>query len=309
MAAFGAGLVESAPVGPVIVTEELINAFRWVTGKENILFGIARAALSWLAGRAALSTQVLAERLMLVIYGYESFLRNIAAVRAGGCHNSGMVTSPSPRRRRARSRSRTLSVDSIVSVGIRIARDDGLGALTMRRVAEELGAGVMSLYRHVTDRRELLLRMLDEVALGIDWNAPAGDPRERIATIMNGTHDAFRRDPWAAQVVATEGLASPHILPLVDALFGALLEARLSARQAVEGYALLFQYTYGEVLDLHRARADTVGRQLVRTADPRRYPQIARIVGVVGERDDREYFAANLTRILDGLLDTALEVS
>lgn len=190
--------------------------------------------------------------------------------------------------------------DVIVTTAITLARAEGLGAVSMRRLAEALGASPMALYRHVTDREDLLLGMLDVVAEAVEPVPAGGAPRTRIAHAVATVHDALRRDPWVVQVLAVDGLASPLILPLADALFGALFDAGLPAARARAAYALLFEYVYGEVLVSQHARADSFGRRMMREADPTRFPHVARAVddGSFGP----EMFAENLERLLDGIL-------
>src|SRR3712207_6789445 len=66
-----------------------------------------------------------------------------------------------------------LDVETIVTTAIRIADADGLAGLSMRRIAQELGVGTMSLYRYVRGKSELLTVMLDRV---LDEDAAAGPP-------------------------------------------------------------------------------------------------------------------------------------
>lgn len=209
-----------------------------------------------------------------------------------------------PAPRSARRAVAPLSTAAIVDAALDLARTDGLAAVTMRAVADALDTGPMSLYRHVADRRTLLIAMLDEVAADVCAVLPtlAGPPRARVTAIMSAMHDAFRADPWVVPVIATEGLAGPRILPVVDALFGALLDAGLGERQAVEGYALLFQFTYGEAIN-HQREGTTFGQRMVRDADPDAFVHIGRVLAAVPP-GPREFFAVNLDRLLDGLLDT-----
>jgi AcrR family transcriptional regulator len=207
-----------------------------------------------------------------------------------------MPPRPAPPRRLL-----ALDVPTIVSTALRIARAEGIDAVSMRRLADELDSSPMSLYRHVVDREDLLLRMLDVVADNVGPAAGTGTPRERLRSIMHALHGAFRGDPWVVQVLATEGLASPRILPVVDAMFAALSDAGLTTEEARAAYALLLQFAYGEVLMSHHDADDSYARRLVRTADPQRFPHLARIAeSRAGER--RDHFADNLERVLNGLL-------
>lgn len=171
----------------------------------------------------------------------------------------------------------------------------------MRRIAEELGNSPMALYRHVADREQLLLAMLDDVAAGIVLPDPVDDPRTELSAIMTAAHAAFRRDPWVVQVLLVDGLASPLILPVMERLFRALERGGLTGRDAAAGYALLWHYLYGESISTQHDRPDTFGRQMVRGAVGG-FPALARVVAALPPDADRDFFAENLQRLLRGLL-------
>jgi len=193
-----------------------------------------------------------------------------------------------------------LSLDLVVATALRLARAEGLEGVAVRRVAAELGVTPMALYRHVASREELLLHLLDVVADGVEVPGP-GTPRERITAGMLAVHHAFRVDPWVVQVLASEGLASPRILPLVEVLFDALRTTGLDHEQARQAYGLLFHYTYGEALVSHGVPMEAQGRRILAEADARRFPALAAVLaGSPAVAPDA--YAANLGRLLDGVL-------
>lgn len=206
---------------------------------------------------------------------------------------------PSPARRLG-----PLTAETIVRAALRLARSEGLDSVSMRRLADELRVSAMSLYRHVSDREDLLVRMLGEIADRVGPPPVEGSPRDRIVAAMEALHAAFRDDPWVVQVLATEGLASPRILPVIDAVFGALADAGLDAERARAGFALLLQFAYGEALVTHHDRADSFGRRMLRDADPAEFPHVARMVTDTAFEPD-DFFAVNLGHVLDGLLGPA----
>lgn len=189
----------------------------------------------------------------------------------------------------------------IVATATAVARAEGIAAASMRRIAEELGSSPMALYRHVADREQLLLAMLDDVAAAIALPDPVEDPRAELTAILTGAHAAFRRDPWVVEVLVVDGLASPLILPVVERLFLALERAGLHGRDAAAGYALLWHYLYGESISHQNDRPDSFGRRMVRGVGDT-YPAIARVAAALPEQDGRDYFAENLQRLLSGLL-------
>ncbi|MFJ3404583.1 TetR/AcrR family transcriptional regulator [Promicromonospora sp. NPDC090134] len=100
-----------------------------------------------------------------------------------------------------------LGLDRIVAAGVDVADDGGLDSLSMRRVADRLGVGAMSLYRHVRDKAELLDLMVDRVlaevryddAGGPDGAGDTGDGnawRPRLERVADENRALFERHPW-----------------------------------------------------------------------------------------------------------------
>ena len=102
-----------------------------------------------------------------------------------------------------------LSLSQIVDAAVQVASSDGLGAVSMSRVATELGAATMSLYRYVATKDELLTLMVDAVFK----DPPAMVPRERWRAALSRwarEHLAvLRRHPWVVRVP----LSGPPIMP------------------------------------------------------------------------------------------------
>jgi AcrR family transcriptional regulator len=195
-----------------------------------------------------------------------------------------------------------LTREAIVAQAMLLVRAEGLGAVSMRRIADELGTGPMSLYRHLGDRKELLIAMLDQVARGIDLPPPVGDARSEITALLTGIHDALGRDPWAVQLLINDKLAGPSILPVVERLFAALAGTGLTPRDTSVTYALLWHYTVGEILDTHHTVTDPYAQHMVRTSDPEAYPALHRAARAFAPGPRGDWFAENLQRLLDGVL-------
>jgi AcrR family transcriptional regulator len=191
---------------------------------------------------------------------------------------------------------------AIVATALRLVRAEGLAAVSMRRVADELGTAPMSLYRHLGDRRELLIAMLDEVARGIELPPSVGDPRAELTAVLTGIHDALRRDPWAVQLLVGDKLAGPSILPAIERIYAALAGTGLTPRDTSVTYALLWHYAVGELLDSHHTVAEPYAEQMVRGCDPQRFPALHRSVAAAPPGTPGDWFAENLQRILDGVL-------
>ena len=125
-----------------------------------------------------------------------------AALRAAGLAETlpgiGVVVS----RQRARAGG-SPQADVIVATAVSIADAEGIEAVSMRRLAVELDTAAMSLYRHVADKDDLLVQMLD-TTMG-QWRAPArGDAgwRECLEAAARALWQLFRRHPWLASTLS-----------------------------------------------------------------------------------------------------------
>ncbi|MFF0740819.1 TetR/AcrR family transcriptional regulator [Streptomyces sp. NPDC004111] len=117
--------------------------------------------------------------------------------------------------RPARGPKRGLSLETIVETAVRIADTEGLETLSMRRLANELGTGAMSLYRYVPGKTELLDLMLDRVqGESADTHNPAAaaDWREAVSLLAHGHLALYRRHPWLLRVSQTRALLGPRTL-------------------------------------------------------------------------------------------------
>ncbi|TQJ17698.1 GntR family transcriptional regulator [Kribbella jejuensis] len=146
----------------------------------------------------------------------------------------GTVVGPPPRSRRtAAAVPDGLDRDEIVRIGIAIADADGLAALSMRRIASELGVSTMALYRYVGGKESLVVQMVNE-AIG---EFPLGELpehwRDVVALVARVHWAAYRRHLWLASAISlSRPQLVPRLLPHTDAVLGALRgfskEARLS---------------------------------------------------------------------------------
>ncbi|GAA3339254.1 GntR family transcriptional regulator [Amorphoplanes nipponensis] len=227
----------------------------------------------------------------------------------------GTVVAPRATAARTRAPDGELSRQRIVRAAITLADGHGLGELSMRRVAAELGVATMSLYRHVPGKDELVLLMID-AALG-EERLPAVRPAGWRAGLTVSTTllwRLFRRHPWLAPAMSlTRPQPAPNGLLLVEWVLETLAPTRLDRRQRLYVHILLFSYARGIATALEpeaEARRETgvssdewMG-SLAPPAGltPEHLPHLAELVA----RDDFDLdldllFRFGLARLLDGL--------
>jgi AcrR family transcriptional regulator len=202
-----------------------------------------------------------------------------------------------------------LSRDALVDAAEAIVSSEGIDALTMRRLAEELGSSPMSLYRHVRDKDELLLLLIERRAAELELPALPDDPRERLVTLFVLLFDALSRNPWIVEVLAKGDLVAPSVLPVIDRILEAFVAAGLTPGEAGRAYHVAWRYTVGELTVRHStarhfAQLDRPPRlaQIVAAVDPADMPALASLQAelAAGRRDLR--YEDGIGAVVDGLL-------
>jgi AcrR family transcriptional regulator len=137
-----------------------------------------------------------------------------------------------PRRRGPRP---TLSVAGIARAGVAVADGDGIGAVTMQRVADELGVTKMALYRYVPGKVELVALMID-IGLGAPprlADVPGGW-RPRLQAWARQLYELFRQHPWALQVTVGVRAMGPNELGWLEEAVAALAGTGLDGGQVLD---------------------------------------------------------------------------
>ncbi len=132
-----------------------------------------------------------------------------------------------------------LTVERIVLAAIELADAEGLEAASMRRVADRLGVGAMSLYRYIPGKAELLDLMLDAVHAD-DSVVPDGDWRAQLEWLARRSRDRIERHPWMLQVVVgRRPPLGPNILADFDAYLAAVSGIGLTPPEAIAATELV----------------------------------------------------------------------
>ena len=204
-----------------------------------------------------------------------------------------------------------LSESAIVDTALAILREEGLEAVTMRRVATELDTGAASLYVYVKGRDELRDLMLDRVvdASGL----PAPDPdrwREQVHAELRRWLDAMLAHPGIAMVAVANPPTSESTLFAADRLIGLLLLGGAAPQDAAWAGDILPMIVTMTAIerDAHRthghSEAEVVGSldRAFSSLDPERFPNLTRYKDemISGSGDARFTFAVDV--ILDGLV-------
>jgi AcrR family transcriptional regulator len=142
--------------------------------------------------------------------------------------------------------------ERIVAAAITVADAEGLAALSMRRLAAELGAAPMSLYRHVADKDELLLTMMDTVFAANPLPDPGtGGWREQLEALCRLQWAMYRRHPWLAQAVSfTRPMLAPNAMAHTEWAMRALDGHGLDIEAQLLASVMLANYVRGTAVNL-----------------------------------------------------------
>ena len=212
---------------------------------------------------------------------------------------------------------------AIARAALAIADEEGFDAVSMRRIAEKLGAGTMTLYHYVHTKADLIALMDDELMGEIvvpDGTLPR-DWREALMAIARRTRDVFRRHPWA--LLAMQGaVPGPNGARHFEQCLEALSETPFDRRTKLELLGLVDDFVFGHTLRATEAQstlrqdADEEVRAAIRAWALEQYEKgelphtlaffgrgdpAQAIAEVAGIDDDQGRFERGLATLLDGV--------
>ena len=203
-----------------------------------------------------------------------------------------------------------LSTQRVVERAIRLADREGVGGLSMRRLAGELGAGAMSLYHYVANKDELLDAMIDVVFQEIELPPDGTDWQSAIRRRATSARQVLARHPWAIGLMESRTSPGPANLRHREAVTACLRRAGFSVVMATHANWLLDSYVYGFALQEAGLPFDTADELAEMTEGvylpqlpPEQFPHLneSAAVLVAAGYDPTEEFAFGLDLILAAL--------
>ncbi|KAA5826569.1 TetR/AcrR family transcriptional regulator [Saccharopolyspora hirsuta] len=203
----------------------------------------------------------------------------------------------------------------VVRAAIRLADAEGMSAVSMQRVAAQLGVAAMTLYRHVRSKDELVTAMVEAVFAEHSSSPRSADWRAQLEHQARQEWQLYQRRPWVLAVLAsTRPPLAGAVLASVDRSMTALTGRGLDPRAALSTYLLVSGYVQGMALLVvaeSQALRDTGVRagtwwssgRLAGLVDSGRYPWLTELA--TGELPGPEavdgWFEFGLQRVLDGV--------
>jgi AcrR family transcriptional regulator len=200
--------------------------------------------------------------------------------------------------------------DRVLAAAIALADREGIEAVSMRRLGQELGVEAMALYRHVRDKDDILDAAIDAVVGQVDAGEPAGDWRTAMRDLSLAARRVMLAHTWAPRVIVDRKTVGPATLRHVDRVLGILRRGGFSVEQAHHALHVLGSRFLGFAQDPFDDSADTraeppppaeVARAFAGVPNVAELAMAASHDGPLGRCDDEFEFGFGLDLILDGL--------
>jgi AcrR family transcriptional regulator len=201
-------------------------------------------------------------------------------------------------------RSRRLTRERIVAVALDLLDREGLDALSMRRLGQELGVGTMTIYGYFRSKDELLDAVIDLGAASLELPELEGSWREQLHALMRSVREALIRHPSVVELRLRRPLLSPGALRIAEAALRILRGAGFDDVQAALAYRTLLTYTFGcaafatdELPAPDRTRLEGILAFMPREE----WSTLFSVAPVFERLTARRLYEFGLERILDGL--------
>jgi AcrR family transcriptional regulator len=204
-----------------------------------------------------------------------------------------------------------LSRDRVLAGAITVADAGGIGALTIRTLAQELGVKPMSVYHYVANKDEIIDNIVDLVYAEIDLPVPGVVWLAQLRRRANSARRVLADHPWATPLLQSRLHPGPATLRHHNAFIGTLRAAGFSVHLTAHAFALIDSYVFGfalseNALPIHGPDtvADTAATMMEEFFDAEAYPFLLEFTMEHVMRPDYDFgaeFEYGLDLVLDGL--------
>ncbi|MER5204803.1 TetR/AcrR family transcriptional regulator [Streptomyces sp. NPDC002825] len=201
-----------------------------------------------------------------------------------------------------------MPLERIVSTALQIVDDEGADALSMRTLAQRLGSGTATLYRHFDNRTALVAHVVDRMFGAVELNGDelrAMGWQQALRTVAHTMFEALARHRNAARLMADEIPLGPNAMALREHCLAALLDSGFPPRLAAHGFATLARYVLGFAIQVsgHGGGGQLDDAQVsavFQSVDPALFPATVTVAGSMPVPIEEE-FSFGLELLLSGL--------
>lgn len=200
-----------------------------------------------------------------------------------------------------------ITKDDVLTAALTVLESDGLEAVSMRRVAAEVGVAPNALYSHIRDKSELIDELIDRVLAQVA--VPTGGTwRERLVDLLTDTHRVLLAHPDLVPHCLARQAVRPNALRLGEVMLEALALAGVTGERAVRALQVLLIHTIGATAYEIPRRDDPDpearrrrGREAAQALDASSHPRITALADPMSTYPGDRVFRLGLTWLLDGI--------
>jgi AcrR family transcriptional regulator len=203
---------------------------------------------------------------------------------------------------KAPSKRQALSRERVLRAALAIADREGLDAISMRRVGEELGVEAMSLYNHVQNKAAILDGIFEMVLAEVPQTRTTGTWQAALRDRARALRSAFGAHPNALPLFATRPAVTPASIAHVEEVLDVLRTAGFSADQALSAMEVLVAFVVGHSTAAYATRRpDEESRPLYQQLDEARFPRVREMARLLPARNIDKEFDFGLDAMIAGL--------
>lgn len=199
---------------------------------------------------------------------------------------------------------RALSREAIARAALAMADREGLEAVSMRRLAAELGVGTMTLYGYFRTKDELIDAAVDAAVADAPISVGDGTWKEQMRGLMTGVHRTLSSHPSGVRIRLARPMLSPRALQITEAALTILEGAGFDRATAARAYRALFTYTFGFATfnsPESPAEAKRHTKAALTALPPEHYPVLSSAASEAADTvAGQAQFEFGLDRLLDG---------
>jgi AcrR family transcriptional regulator len=193
-----------------------------------------------------------------------------------------------------------------LATALALADAEGIDAVTMRRLAGELGIEAMSLYHHVASKGDILDGIVDLVMAEIEVPPTGTDWKSAMRHRAHSAHQVLLAHPWAATLATSRVNIGIGMSRYLEATFGRLIEGGFSVTGALDAWHALDSHIYGFTLQeltlpFDASQSQQVSAAALESFDPAQFPYVVQVMVEVAQSGRVEDFDFGLELLLEGL--------
>ena len=200
---------------------------------------------------------------------------------------------------------RGLEPGAIARAALQMLDEEGIEALSMRRFADRLGVGTMTLYGYFRSKEELLDAAVSAAAEDFEFTMPEGGLREKLRAHQTAARRLLALHPSVAQLRSRQPVVQPAMFRITEGAMQILLDAGFPPAEAARVFRVLFVLVIGDAL-FNREEPTTENRRRIRAAllalPEDEFPAVsAAAEGISASTGGQEQFDFAMELILDAV--------